>query len=289
MPNMDVIRKFDPWGDPLCTCPPKYSFSPYTGCSHRCAYCYITSYIPNAFNCRPKKDLLKRVKKDVSKVDLAIPISISNSSDPYPPEEKDVLLTRRCLEIFRDKKCRVLLITKSDLVLRDLDLLREMDCVVSFTITTLDQDIAKKLEPHAPLAKARLDVIRRLSKKGIPCTVRADPVIPLVNEREMRETIRLSAEAGARHITASTFKPRADSWRRLSVLFPKASKELRRLYFGDGQRRRNAWYLPARMRREIMQKIKETCDENHISFASCREGFGEMSTGESCDGSHLLR
>ncbi|MDI6639569.1 MAG: hypothetical protein QMD78_01965, partial [Methanocellales archaeon] len=90
---MDVIRKFDPWGDPLCTCPPKYSFSPYTGCSHRCAYCYITSYIPNAFNCRPKKDLLKRVKKDVSKVDLAIPISISNSSDPYPPEEKDVLLT----------------------------------------------------------------------------------------------------------------------------------------------------------------------------------------------------
>ncbi|MDI6639631.1 MAG: hypothetical protein QMD78_02280, partial [Methanocellales archaeon] len=83
--------------------------------------------------------------------------------------------------------------------------------------------------------------------------------------------------------------PRADSWRRLSVLFPKASKELRRLYFGDGQRRRNAWYLPARMRREIMQKIKETCDENRISFASCREGFDEMSTGESCDGSHLLQ
>ena len=140
---MDVIRKFDPWGDPLCSCHPKYSFSPYTGCN-------ITSYIPNAFNCRPKKDLPKRVKKDVSKVDLAIPISISNSSDPYPPEEKDLLLTRRCLEIFRDKKCGVLIITKSDLVLRELDLLGEMNCVVSFTITTLDQDIAKNWS-HMPL------------------------------------------------------------------------------------------------------------------------------------------
>jgi len=73
------------------------------------------------------------------------------------------------------------------------------------------------------------------------------------------------------------------------VIFPKASKELRIPYFRDVQRCRNAWYLPARMRREIMQKIKETCDESHISFASCSESFDEMSTGESCDGYHLLR
>lgn len=61
-----------------------------------------------------------------------------------------------------------MLITKSDLVLRDLDLLREMDCVVSFTITTLDQDITKKLEPYAPLARARLDAIRGLPRRAYP-------------------------------------------------------------------------------------------------------------------------
>lgn len=285
---MDLIKDFDPWKDPLCTCPPKYGFNPYTGCSHACVYCYITSYIPNAFQCRPKVQLLKRVKRDLLKIDLRKPISMSNSSDPYPPEEKELLLTRRCLELFQERKCKVLLITKSNLVLRDLDLLERFRCAVSFTITTLQPRIYKKLEPAAPKPELRLKTIRELSRAGIPCAVRMDPIIPGLNEREIRQILKCSARAGALHVTASTFKPRPDSWKRFSLLFPELSEKLRRLYFEKGERHRNAWYLPAELRREILQKVRLACDENGVTFASCREGMDWMRSRPSCDGSHLL-
>ena len=131
---MDVIREFDPWKDPWCTCPRKYSFNPYTGCSHRCVYCYITSYIPRAFDCRPKSRLIERVERDVQKLDRRLFVSMSNSSDPYPAIERKLRNTRRCLEIFRRNNIAVQIITKSDLVLRDLDLLQDMRCVVSLSL-----------------------------------------------------------------------------------------------------------------------------------------------------------
>ncbi|RLF44210.1 MAG: radical SAM protein, partial [Thermoplasmata archaeon] len=119
-----LITPFDPWKSKLCTCPKKYSFSPYTGCSHACIYCYITSYIPNAFKVRLKKDLFRRLKKELHKVDTFI--SMSNSSDPYVPEERDFKVTRKCLRIFKENKIKVLIITKSDIVARDVDLLKDM-------------------------------------------------------------------------------------------------------------------------------------------------------------------
>ncbi|MBI5253313.1 MAG: radical SAM protein, partial [Euryarchaeota archaeon] len=82
-----AITYFDPWRDPLCTCPRKYSLNPYTGCEHRCVYCYITSYIPRGFECRIKKNLLGEVKRDRKKLNKKIPISMSNSSDPYTTME----------------------------------------------------------------------------------------------------------------------------------------------------------------------------------------------------------
>ncbi|RLF51539.1 MAG: radical SAM protein, partial [Thermoplasmata archaeon] len=66
---MYYIKEFDPWNSPYCTCPPKYSLNPYTGCDHCCIYCYITSYIPNAFQVRTKKDFFKKLQKDVKKID----------------------------------------------------------------------------------------------------------------------------------------------------------------------------------------------------------------------------
>ena len=133
-----LITPFDPWKGKLCTCPKKYSFSPYTGCSHACIYCYITSYIPNAFNARLKKDLFRRLKKELHKVDTYI--SMSNSSDPYTPEEEKLKATRKCLHIFKENRVATLIITKSHLVARDIDLLSKMKVAVSISITTLDND-----------------------------------------------------------------------------------------------------------------------------------------------------
>ena len=96
---MYYIKEFDPWSSSLCTCPSKYSLNPYTGCNHSCIYCYITSYIPNAFHVRIKKDLLKKLNKDIKNIDKNRIISLSNSSDPYPTVEKELMVTRKILGI----------------------------------------------------------------------------------------------------------------------------------------------------------------------------------------------
>jgi DNA repair photolyase len=285
---MDVIRKFDPWGDPLCTCPKKLGFNPYTGCDHRCIYCYVSSYVPRAFECREKKNLVARVERDLKRIDKSLVISMSNSSDPYPPMEAKLRLTRACLELFSGEDCRVQIITKSDLVARDADLLSKMRCVASFTVTTLDRDLSRVLEPGAPSPEKRLKAMKELSNAGVPTSLRLDPIVPSLNEAEIEEIVETSAAYGASHVTSSTFKLRPDSWRRVERVFPEISAELKPLYFEQGERHHNSRYLPRKIRLQLMKAVREACDRTQITFASCREGLQELSTGASCDGSHLI-
>jgi DNA repair photolyase len=289
VPSVEVIHDFDPWRNPLCTCPRKYSFDPYTGCAHRCLYCYITSYIPRAFECRPKKDLLKRLERDLRKIDKRRIISMSNSSDPYPPVEAELKLTRACIKLFAEEGCRLLVITKSDLVARDADLLAEMCAAVSVTITTLREEISRRLEPGAPDPSERLAALKKLADRGVPVAVRLDPVIPSINDGDVEEIIEAAANAGVSHITSSTYKLRPDSWRRMRREFPDVAAQLAQLYFERGERHRNSWYLPLELRRKLMKRIRAACDERDLTFASCREDLAGLTSAASCDGSHLVR
>ena len=110
-----ILRPFDPWKNPLCTCPPKLSLNPYTGCQHGCIYCYASSYIPRFQECRPKVDLLKRLEKELAKINPDTLVAMSNSSDPYPPMEEELRLSRGCLQILKRMDCRVQVVTKSDI------------------------------------------------------------------------------------------------------------------------------------------------------------------------------
>ena len=287
---MQVIRPFDPWKGPLCTCPRKYTLNPYTGCSHCCIYCYITSYIPNAFNCRPKENLLVKVRRDIRKIDRSIVISMSNSSDPYPSIEKDLCLTRKVLRIFRDYDLRVLIITKSDLVVRDVDILSSMRSSVSFTITTMDEEIASRLEPFAPDPWKRVDAIEKLVKEGVKVSVRLDPIIPYLNdsEKNIEEVISAVEDAGALHIVTSTFKPKFDSWKRFEKVFPEIANKLYNYYFKLGRKVGSSRYLPLSIRKELMEKVRKIAIKYGLSFATCREGFPKLRTAPSCDGSHLV-
>jgi DNA repair photolyase len=285
---MDVIREFDPWGDPLCTCPKKLTLNPYTGCPHACLYCYITSFIPRAFECRPKKNLLARVERDLMKVDENLVISMSNSSDPYPPIEEKIGLTRSCLKLFAERGSLIQVITKSDIVVRDADLLSKMKSVVSFTITTLDKNLSSKLEPCAPEPERRLRAMKELSKAGVPVTLRLDPVIPFLNDSHIEEIVKAASSSGAVHVTSSTFKPRNDSWRRMRSAFPEICSRIYDLYFKMGMRHHNSWYLPKEFRRELMEKVKRACEENGLTFSTCREGLEGLNTSKTCDGSHLI-
>jgi len=285
---MPVIASFDPWRGRLCTCPPKYSISPYTGCAHACRYCYITSYIPDGFRSRPKERFLERLKMDLSNVSPQIPISIANSSDPYTPPEERMQLTRRALQILLESGFKVQLITKSDLVMRDVDLIAAGNCSVSFTITTLDEKVSDRLEPGAPPPSRRLEALRLLTKQGVPCSVRLDPIIPYVNDRDLQGTINAFVEAGASHLTASTYKARADNFRRVTATLPDLAENLTNLYWVRGEVIGRTRYLPVEVRRDIIGRVMAIVGRYGLSFGTCREGLVQPSLGARCDGTHLI-
>jgi len=176
---MPLLSSFDPWRSSLCTCPAKLTFNPYTGCTHGCLYCYATSYIKNHVDCHPKKDFFTTLRREAAKL-CGETISLCNSSDPYPAVEASEGLTRRCLEVLSESDCRIQVITKSDLVTRDDDLLEKVPSTVALTITTLDDQLARVLEPGAPAPSRRIRAAEYLTKAGIPVSVRIDPIIPTI-------------------------------------------------------------------------------------------------------------
>ena len=288
--RMRVVRPFDPWANPLCTCPPKYSLNPYTGCGHMCMYCYITSYIRRPFSPRPKEGLIAKLAKDVRELNRSIYVSMSNSSDPYTPPEAELGLTREALRLLMSSGIRVLLVTKSALVLRDLDIIRRGPASVSMTVTTLDDALARRLEPRASPPSERLKALRALSESGVPCSARVDPLIPGLNDDEvsLRGLVRELARAGVRHVVSSTYKARWDSLGRLATAFPELAGKLRELYVEEGEAMGGYRYLPRPLRREMLKALADVVSEEGLTFAVCREGFTDLNTGETCDGSHLI-
>jgi DNA repair photolyase len=280
-----LISEFDPWKSKLCTCPPKLTFNPYTGCDHECVYCYASSYIPRFYDCRPKKELLRRLEKETRKLRGEL-ISISNSSAPYPKIEEKNFLTRKCLEILSRHESKIQIVTKSPLVTRDTDILKKTKCMVALSITTDDDEISRRLEPHAPVSSKRLEAIEALVNNDIPVAVRIDPIIPFLNDTPKR-LIELLASLGALHITTSTYKVRPDNWRRFSNAFPEVAKKLSPLYFEEGERISRYLYLPRNLRHQLMKRVKELTEKNGMKFGCCREGFSHLNSA-SCDGSWLV-
>ena len=286
-----VLRRFDPWGSPLCTCPPKYSLHPYTGCSHMCLYCYATAYI-GVRKSAPKNMFLKRLMGDLRRADRRLVVEMSTSSDPYPPEEKDHRLTRMALGLLIREGFKVLITTKGSLVLRDVDLLKRGATAVMMTITTLDEGLARLYEPGAPPPKARLKALETLSRAGVPVGVRIDPIIPGLNDDpdELKELVRVVWERGVRFIVTSTYKARPDSLSRLSFTFPDMAEKWRRLYRSEGVWMGGYWYLDQGLRKRLLTPILKTARRLGMEYAVCREGFKgkEFFNSESCDGSHLI-
>jgi len=286
--KMTVITPFDPWRGWLCTCPPKYSLSPYTGCAHACRYCYITAYIPNAFRCRAKQDFIKRLQWDLRKIISERHISMANSSDPYSPPESELELTRKALQILLSSGFRVQLITKSDLVIRDLDIIRKGNCSVSISVTTTDDKVARKLEPNAPPPKSRLNVVRKLVMEGVPCTIRIDPIIPKVNDEKLDEMVKNISQTGVSHLVASTYKAKKDSFNRLVTTFPEFKETFTELYWVSGEQIGRARYLPKALRRDLLRNLRRLAEDFGMTYAVCREGMPELKSGQTCDGSHLI-
>ena len=286
---MKLITPFDPWRGKLCTCPEKYTFSPYVGCGHKCVYCYITSYIPNAFQPRAKTFTLPQIGKELKKLDKSKPISIANSSDPYTPWEARRLLMREVLPVFIREGFKLLIVTKSALVARDIDILSKGRVCVSITVTTLNERVSNRLEPYAPSPVSRLRALEALSRAGIPTMVRLDPLVPGANDDwdSVRAVLKAASEAGVRQVTTSTYKAKPDNFSRILKVFPELKENLKDVY-SQGEHIGRSTYMPQNLRRELVLMVREVAEELSMSFASCREGFPELHTAEACDGSHML-
>ena len=187
------------------------SINPYRGCEHGCIYCYARP--THAYmGLSPGLDFETRLfaKEGADKLlerELAAPgyqprmIAIGTNTDPYQPIERERKIMRRLLHILSEARHPVGIVTKSALVLRDLDLLAPMAqqglAKVSLSVTTLDSVLARRMEPRASTPPKRLEAIRHLVQAGVPAMVMAAPMIPALNDHELEQILEKAAAAGA--------------------------------------------------------------------------------------------
>ncbi|WP_233865858.1 PA0069 family radical SAM protein [Paraburkholderia adhaesiva] len=187
------------------------SLNPYRGCEHGCIYCFARpthSYL----GLSPGLDFESRIYAKVNAPELLArelskpayepePIALGVNTDAWQPVERDLRLTRGVIEVLAERQHPFAAITKSSLIERDLDLLVPMaqrrQFMAAITITTLDADIARTLEPRAATPSRRLRTIRTLAEAGIPVGVSIAPVIPFVTEPDMERVLEACAKAGA--------------------------------------------------------------------------------------------
>jgi DNA repair photolyase len=191
--------------------PFRWSLNPYRGCTHGCAYCYARpSHEQLGFNAGIDFESRIMVKPDapalLRKTFLSRRwepefVSLSGNTDCYQPVERNLKITRGCLEVFAEFRNPVGIITKSALVTRDVDVLKELaqhDAVhVMSSITSLDPELAARLEPRAARPHRRLDAVATLAEAGVPVAVMIGPVIPGLNDEEIPAILDAAKRAGA--------------------------------------------------------------------------------------------
>jgi DNA repair photolyase len=274
----------------FCTCLPKYNINPYLGrCGHNCVYCYAIKFPSFTGPIVPRLKLKKEISKMVRRARLYLPVMLSDSTDPYQPLERDYEITRRCVEVLAEHKFPILIVTKSDLVTRDLDIFKKTVTVISMTITTSRDEVASLIEPNAPKPHARFSALRKIVDENIPVVVRIDPIIPSVNSdmNDLENIVSEASKIGVKQITASTMKIVKGLLPAIRGVNPNLSKKLAKLY-SDGEWIGGYKYLNKNLRLEILTKLKLIVQEYGLEFATCREGFPELNT-VICDGTLYCR
>ena len=192
--------------------PYSQSLNAYRGCEHGCIYCYARpshAYLNLSpgldFETRlfAKPDAAKLLRAELAKPSYRCsPIALGSNTDPYQPIEREWKITRQILEVLAECRHPLSIVTKSALIERDLDLLAQLArnnlVQVFISVTTLDAEIARKLEPRASSPRRRLQAIQRLNQAGVPCGVLVAPVIPFLTDAELESVLQAAHEHGAR-------------------------------------------------------------------------------------------
>ncbi|CAN5310886.1 PA0069 family radical SAM protein [soil metagenome] len=194
------------------------SINAYRGCEHGCIYCFarpthayhdLSPGIDFETKLFAKPDAATLLRAELSTWREAIrPIAMGTNTDPYQPIESEWRITRQCIEVLAECRHPLFITTKSNRVLRDIDLLADMArdnlVAVAISVTTLDPAIARTLEPRAPHPERRIDAIARLTAAGIPVHASISPIVPAITDHEIEAIVARVAQAGA---TSLSFIP----------------------------------------------------------------------------------
>ena len=252
-----------------------YGMNIYRGCSHGCIYCDSRSkcyHFTHPFEDIEVKqnapELLEAALKSKRKKCM---IGTGAMSDPYMHCEEELGLTRRCLEIILQYGFGVTLLTKSDRILRDIDLLEKINgetkCVVQMTLTTFDDDLCKIIEPNVCNTKRRIQVLQEMQKRGIPTVVWLTPILPFINDTVeniqaiLEECVRVGVKGIICFDMGLTLRDgdREYYYAALDKHFPGVKHN----YI---QRYGNAYELPSPKAKELMSVFADTCRKHGILY-----------------------
>lgn len=250
-----------------------FNMNLYRGCSHGCIYCDSRSScyrIDDFDRVRGKKDALLILERELAKSKQTGVVGIGAMSDTYNPLEKKYEITRGALKLIKKYGYGVSIDTKSDLVLRDIDVLKEIqennNVIVKITITTPHDELSKKIEPYAPPSSKRFKAIKELTDVGIFAGIMMNPVLPFVtdNEEDIKRLVYLAHESGAKFIHTYMGMTLRDNQRdyyleRIDKLFPGMMNK----YFKCYQERYDCTVLSAK---HLYEVFKNECKKYGILY-----------------------
>ena len=261
-----------------------YGMNIYRGCTHGCIYCDSRSkcyHFTHPFeDIEVKQNAPELLEKALRSKRKKCMIGTGSMSDPYMHCEENLRLTRRCLEIILKNGFGLAIQTKSDRILRDIDLLSEINrsakCVVQITLTTYDDDLCRIIEPNVCDTKRRIEVLEEMQKRGIPTIVWLTPILPFINDTKenitaiLNECVRVGVKGIIDFGMGLTLREgdREYYYAALDKHFPGMKERYLKRYG-------NAYELPSPNAKELTELFRSICNGNGI-LSNPDECFGFM-------------
>jgi DNA repair photolyase len=254
-----------------------WTINPYRGCEFACKYCYAR-YTHEFMELRDGVDFEQKIfvkqhaadllRQELRHVKPGEEIAIGTATDPYQPAERRFEVTRAILEeLDRHRGLEIGIVTKSNLVLRDIELLQQIAkanrLFVNITITTLNVDLARILEPRAPRPDLRLEAMQKLNQAGLAAGVICAPVLPGITDaaRDLEALVQATARAGGKYIYANSLFLKPCS---AAVFMPFLEKEFPKLVESYRQRYKDRAFLTASYRKRLSQLMKRLRQKHGI-------------------------
>ena len=254
---------------------PKNGMNLYRGCLHGCIYCDARStcyQINHPFeDIEVKENAPELLEKALRSKRRKCMIGTGAMSDPYIPLEKELKLTRRCIELIDQYGFGLAIQTKSNDILRDLDVLKSINkkakCVVQMTLTTYDEDLCRILEPNVCTTKERVEALNIMRDEGIPTIAWMSPILPFINDtiENIQGLLDYCIEAKVKGIICFDMGltlregDREYFYKKLDIHFPGMKERYIRSYG-------NAYELPSPNNRKLMEHFRNTCKAHNIMY-----------------------